>query len=161
MKQENDGLFVFIKQIIQKNGWIEISAHGSSMYPLIQEESICRFHPMQKENISRGDIILFHSTSGDLIAHRLYAVIHQHHECLYLCKGDTNLGADEPIQAKQILGVLYSIRKSKKDIFMTDLLVSLWTKAILSLPFISKAINRYVSRKKPIPAERPPYDWDT
>ena len=126
-----------MKQIIAKKGWIEIPAHGSSMYPLIQDGNICRFHPIQEKTIGIGDIILFHSTFGELIAHRLRAIIHQHNQCLYLCKGDANLGADELIEVKQLIGVLYSIRKSKKDIYMTNLYVTLWKQIILKLPLIS------------------------
>ncbi|MBC8080493.1 MAG: signal peptidase I [Gorillibacterium sp.] len=149
MKQKNDApLFIFVEQIIHKKGWIEIPAHGSSMYPLIREGNICRFHQVQHKKIRKGDVILFHSSSGELIAHRLHTFVQQQDKELYLCKGDSNLGMDEPISFKQILGVLYSIRKTRKDILMTDLRIALWSKAMVTLPFLSRGVNRYLSRKK-------------
>lgn len=149
MKQQvEELLFHLMKQTIDTNGSIAISAQGSSMFPLIREGNICRFLPVEEKSFNKGDIILFRSDSGHLIAHRLLSVIHLDGECLYVCKGDTNVGCDKPIRIEQMLGVLYSIRKGRKDIFVSDLSVSFWTKAIVKLPLLSKGLNRYISSKK-------------
>lgn len=149
MKQRIDeDLFLLMKRVISRNGSIEIVAEGSSMFPFIREGNICRFRPAEKDSFSKGDIILYRSNKGQLIAHRLLSVIHRDEECLYSCRGDTNVGYDKLIRMEQVLGVLDSIRKEGKDIRMSDLLVSIWTKAIVTLPFISKGLNRYISRKK-------------
>lgn len=146
--QTEEALFLLMKRAIDTNGSIAISAQGSSMFPLIREGNICRFRPVEEKSFSRGDIILFRSDSGHLIAHRLLQVIHLDDECLYVCKGDTNAGYDKPIRIEQMLGVLYSIRKGRKDILVSDLSVSIWTKAIVTLPILSKGLNRYISSKK-------------
>lgn len=146
--QIDDDLFLLMKRLIQTKGCIEISAKGSSMFPLIREGDICRFRPVEKKSFSKGDIILFHSDSGHLIAHRLLSVIHREDECLYACKGDANAAYDKLIRIEQMLGTLYSIRRGGKDIHMSDLSVSFWTKAIVSWPFLSKGLNRYISSKK-------------
>jgi signal peptidase I len=149
LKQQIDvGLFLLMKRAIHANGSIEIAAQGSSMFPFIREGNICRFRLAEKKSFSKGDIILFRSDNGHLIAHRLLSVIHRDEECLYSCRGDTNVGYDKLIRFEQVLGVLYSIRKEGKDILMSDLFVSIWTKAIVTLPFLSKVLNRYISRKK-------------
>jgi signal peptidase len=146
-QQIEEALFLLMKQTIDTNGSIAISAQGSSMFPLIREGNICRFLPVVENSFSKGDIILFRSDSGQLIAHRYLSVIHLVDECLYVCKGDTNVGYDKPIRIEQMLGVLYSIRKGRKDILVSDLSVSFWTKAIVTLPLLSRWLNRYISRK--------------
>lgn len=133
---------------MQRDGWLVLPAKGSSMYPLIREGNLCRFRAVQTENINIGDILLFCSDSGQLIAHRLQSVIHSEAQQLYLCKGDSNLGFDAPIRREQMIGILVSIEKSKRELRMTDRSVSLWTKAILALPFISHGLNRYLSFQK-------------
>lgn len=133
---------------MQRDGWLVLPAQGSSMFPLIREGNLCRFRPVQVDNIGKGDIILFCSDSGQLIAHRLLSVIRRGDLLHYICKGDTNLGYDEPIRREQMLGVLYSIRKSRKELHMSDRFVSLWTKAVIALPIISHGLNRYISIKK-------------
>lgn len=95
-----------------------------------------------------GDIILFRSDAGHLIAHRLLSVIQRDEECLYVCKGDSNAGYDEPIRIEQMLGVMYIIRKRGKDILMSNLTVSFWSKAIIKFPILSKGLNRYISGRK-------------
>lgn len=137
-----------MKQTIDTNGSIAVSAQGSSMFPLIHEGNICRFRPVEEKRFGKGDIILFRSDSGHLIAHRLLSVIRLDDECLYVCKGDTNVGYDKPIRVEQMLGILYSIRKGRKDILVSDLSVSFWTKAIVTLPLLSRGLNRYITSKK-------------
>lgn len=149
MKQQiEDLLFLLMKQTIDTNGSIAVSAQGSSMFPLIREGNICRFRPVEEKRFGKGDIILFRSESGHLIAHRLLSVIHLDDECLYVCKGDTNVGYDKPIRIEQMLGVLYSIRKGRKDILVSDPSVSFWAKAIVTFPLLSRGLNRYISSKK-------------
>lgn len=148
MKQQIDeNLFLLMKRVIRTNGSMEIAAEGSSMFPFIREGDICRFRPAELNSFSKGDIILFRSDTGHLIAHRFLSVIHRDEECLYCCRGDTNVGYDKLIRIEQMLGVLDSIRKEGKDMLMSDLFVSIWTKAIVTLPFLSKGLNRYISRK--------------
>ncbi|WP_051250709.1 signal peptidase I [Paenibacillus harenae] len=147
-QQSNDALFQLLARIMQRDGRLVIPAKGSSMFPLIREGNLCRFRPVMTENIRKGDIILFSTESGQLIAHRLLTVMRREERLLYICKGDTNLGCDEPIRREQMLGVLYSIRKARKELHMSDRSVSLWTKAVIALPIISQGLNRYLSFQK-------------
>ncbi|MCA0756742.1 hypothetical protein KP806_16925 [Paenibacillus sp. N4] len=143
----DDALFLSLKQIIHKNGRIELPAQGSSMFPFIRNGNLCSFRPVGESRVSVGDILLFRSASSRLVAHRLHSVVYRDGESLYICKGDANLGYDEPIRAEQMLGVLHSIRKGNKHILMSDPLTAFWTKAIVALPALSSGLNRYMSGK--------------
>lgn len=141
-------MFQLLTRIMQRDGWLVMPAKGSSMYPIIREGNMCRFRPVETKKLAIGDIILFCSDSGQLIAHRLLSVIRREDQLLYICKGDTNLGCDAPIRREQMIGVLFSIGKSSKELQMTNRLVSLWTKAVITLPFLSHGLNRYLSYQK-------------
>lgn len=148
MKSANDAaLFALIKHKMASAGWIELPALGCSMYPLIREGNKCRFHAIPPKAIKKGDILLYRSARGELIAHRFCSVREEGNKSMYLCKGDTNLGYDQLIEEEQILGILYSIQTATRHLHMTDLRVVLWRKAIIGLPFLPRLINRYLARK--------------
>ena len=154
MKPGNDAaLFALIKQKMASAGWIELPALGCSMFPLIQEGNKCRFHAIPLKAIKKGDILLYRSARGELIALRFCAIVEENDQLKYLCKGDTNLGHDPLIEEDQILGILYSIQTGAHNLHMTDLRVVLWRKAIIGFPILSRLINRYLARKNTRPVK--------
>lgn len=144
----SDAMFQLLTRIMKRDGSVVMPAKGSSMYPIIREGNLCRFRPVETQRLAIGDIILFSSDSGQLIAHRLLSVRRSEDQLLYICKGDTNLGCDAPIRREQMIGVLFSIKKARKELLMSDRLVSLWTKAVVAMPFLSRGLNRYLSYQK-------------
>jgi signal peptidase I len=126
-----------IDQAMKKKGWIDLPAQGTSMYPLIKRGDICRFTSCEPSSIRKGDIILYRSKSGSLVAHRFYQLRHMGHEVQYIFKGDTNLGLDEPVTQDQIIGKM-----------MTNFSADIWSGIILSFPFLSKILRIYLNRKE-------------
>lgn len=122
---------------IDKHGSIDLPAHGHSMFPLINEGEICRFESCDGSLLKKGDIALFHSWNGQLVAHRFYRheTIRQR-PCLVF-KGDTNWGPDEPVVQEQLIGKLVRIQKRNTIVHVTDGMVKLWSKIIVSFPFLS------------------------
>jgi signal peptidase len=147
LPEHHAALFALIKQKMASAGWIELPALGCSMFPLIREGNKCCFHAIPPQAIQKGDILLYKSASGGLIAHRFCSVEEENRKRMYLCKGDTNLGYDQLIAEDQILGILYSIQTDTHHLHMTDLRVVLWRKAITGMPILSRLINRYLARK--------------
>jgi len=143
-----EDVFQFLKQFVQTNGWIDLPAHGTSMFPMIRQGSVCRFVPTHVRSIKRGDVLLFRSGTGQLIAHRLYQVVKADEGTLYICKGDSNLGTDRPIHYQQIIGILSSIRlPSGRTIPVNGLFNRLWAKIIIDIPYVSPIIRKYISMK--------------
>ncbi|MYL69927.1 signal peptidase I [Halobacillus litoralis] len=132
-----------IAEVLLSKGGIDLPATGTSMYPLIREGDVCRFVPLDCENLKKGDILLYQSNHGQLTAHRL---IHKAGDA-YLFKGDSNLGKDDWVYSDQLLGKMLYICKSYKVIHLNGLLGKTWTWSILTFPSVSKVLKRFLALK--------------
>jgi signal peptidase I len=139
--------FQLLKVTIQKDGWLELPSFGDSMYPFIKQGNICRFVSCETKQLKKGDVILFYSHTGQLIAHRLVSIITKENKLLFLLKGDTNLGFDQLIGREQILGKLVTIQKQHKTVNPEHQMARLWGKIILSYPVIPGILRKYLNRK--------------
>lgn len=138
---------LFLKVAIEKDGFLELPAHGNSMFPLIKRGDVCRFVPCSPDSLMKQDIILFHNDQGQLIAHRFIGVEANNDVLHYLFKGDTNLGYDQPVTADQLIGKLTFIKKKQQEISTLDATPQLWGKLLLTLPFLSGALRKYLNWK--------------
>ncbi|WP_191556880.1 S24/S26 family peptidase [Metabacillus idriensis] len=132
-----------LKATIEKHGWIDLPAEGFSMYPFIQKGDICRFTKFNNKKFKKGDILLFYTTSGKMIAHRLY----RYENGYFFLKGDTNERLDEPVSPAQVIGCLESVQKDKGIIHMNNPFAFLYSKAVVSTPFSARLFRLYINRK--------------
>lgn len=139
--------FGLLKRTINKDGWLELPAYGNSMFPYIQQGDICRFIPCDPKLIKKGDVILFISKAGQLIAHRYIMNQFKNDKRVYMFKGDTNLGYDEMIEQEQILGKLVLIKKQNITYTPNQFISILWGKVILSTPVFSGILRKYLNWK--------------
>lgn len=138
-----------LKEVIRKQGWVELPAEGTSMYPLIKQGNICRFVSCEAMKLKKGEIILFHTLSGCLVAHRLLSIESIHEQVTYVLKGDTNFGADEPVGQEQLIGKLASINKGKHRIKVPSVFVHIWSRMIVAFPILSVLLRAYLNRRCP------------
>lgn len=131
-----------LKKVIKKDGFLELPAQGNSMFPFIRQGNSCRFAPCPA--LKRGDVILFYSAEGSLIAHRIVHIQMRTQQPIYFIKGDTNLSYDQPIKEEHILGKLVSIQKQHFQITTDNVLAKVWGKMILAFPFLSGMLQRYL-----------------
>ncbi|PLR84038.1 hypothetical protein CVD25_13050 [Bacillus canaveralius] len=135
------------KKIVSKDGFIDLPAQGNSMFPLIQTGDICRFVICDPWQLMKGEIVLYHSRTGRIIAHRFYEQKTMNYMRYYFLKGDTNLGFDQPINEYQIIGKLTFIQKAEKKISVANHAAALWGRLILKLPVISGMLRKYLNWK--------------
>lgn len=128
------------------------------MYPFIKEGDICRFVSCEAAAIRRGDIILFRTSDGGLVAHRFYRSQCTKGQLLYFFKGDTNLGYDEAVEERQIIGKLVWIHRKKLIIHVTGSAILMWSRIILSFPAVSRLLRIYLNRKERRSSMECPYD---
>jgi signal peptidase I len=136
-----------VKDLIKKQGWMDLPADGTSMYPLIKKGDICRFISHEASKIKKGDVLLFRTLSGNLVAHRLVRIYTHHNQVMYLLKGDTNLGVDEPITETQIMGELAFIKRGKKKMNVSNPVLHAWGKVVLFFPVLSALLRSFLNKK--------------
>lgn len=144
----SEGTIQIIANVIKRDGAIELPAQGNSMFPLIKEGNICRFDSCTKGAMKKGDIILFRTAAGRVVAHRFYKTVSINNRMYYLFKGDTNLDFDEPVECELVIGRLAFIRKSKLNIHAGNLAANLWGRLILSFPILSHLLRLYLNKKE-------------
>jgi signal peptidase I len=144
--------FQLLIRVMRRRGWIELPARGTSMYPFIQKGDICRFIVTKAESIKKGDILLFRTSSGNLVAHRFCRMVTRNQQLHYLCKGDTNLKHDEAISLDQMIGKLTRIERNRRIIHATDLFAFVWGRTVLTFPMIALLLRFYLNRKESLQA---------
>jgi signal peptidase len=147
MQFNNDTISLLIRTI-RKYGWMDLPSNGTSMYPFIQKGNVCRFVSFNSKEVKKGDILLYHSPSGQLIAHRLLRVKEKNNQFFFELKGDTNLCNDGPILQEQIIGKLVIVNKEKKQIYMDDFSSVFWSFIITTFPNVSKLLKTYLAFKE-------------
>lgn len=137
---------LLLKAIIEKKGYVHIPSEGFSMYPCIRQNDLCTF---EKASIfKKGEIGLFHTKDGQLIAHRLIKTMYKNEKLHYIFKGDTNLYCDEPIVREQVIGKLTAIsRKNQKKVYMATPFDYIWCWLMLFFPFSSRFLTKYINQK--------------
>ena len=134
---------------MEKSGWIELPARGNSMYPLIRKGDVCRFIPCDPFLLKKGDIVLFRSSAGLITAHRICYMEKSEGFVRFLLKGDANLGYDEPVEQKQIIGKLIWIRKSRVKIKVDTFPACAWGKLMFTFPILTSLLWKHLNKKKP------------
>ncbi|WP_261302592.1 signal peptidase I [Paenibacillus andongensis] len=137
-----------VSHVMEKRGWIELPAEGTSMYPFIKKGDICRFVLAEAGNLRKGDIILFRTSHGSLVAHRFCRTLTRNLQLHFLCKGDTNLAHDEVIRMDQMIGKMSWIERNGRIIKVTDPAYYVWGQLILTFPLISLLLRVYLNRRK-------------
>lgn len=144
--QAKQEIIDLLKHSLNKNGWIDLPAKGVSMFPFIREGNICRFILQEPALLKKGEIVLFTSSSNQLIAHRLCSSFFVNGEQYFLFKGDSNLGFDELVKANQIIGKLSLIQS--KRVQSHNFFANLYGRLILSAPILSRLFRIYLDKFK-------------
>ncbi|QOR65458.1 signal peptidase I [Cytobacillus suaedae] len=140
--------FYPLKQFIEKNGFIELPAEGKSMYPFIKTGAICRFVLCESSSIKKGDIILFQTTNGKLVAHRFLKDEQINGRQMYVFKGDTNIRIDDPVSEQQIIGKLVIVSNKRLKIKVNNPISILWSMIIINFPSVSVLLRHYLYRNE-------------
>lgn len=140
-----------IQRTVEKNGRIELPAHGQSMYPFIRKDDLCTFAACPASSLKQGDIALYIAKNGRLIAHRFIRPIFRVHQTLFVFKGDTNLLPDAPVSAEQIIGKLVAIRKTRVKFRLSHLLGQRWSRLVVTCPIVSRYLKKYLNLKNRLP----------
>ncbi len=100
--------FVSIAQeVLSRGRALKFRAKGGSMSPFIRNGDVVQLVPV-KGKINLGDIILYRSSYGNTIVHR---VVQRRRE-IVITKGDSSPSPDQPVLSKQVLGRVVAVEKN-------------------------------------------------
>jgi signal peptidase I len=102
-----------VLELLKTNGSLCIQAFGQRMFPFIQDGDFIRIKPVEVNKIKKGDI-LFCYLSDQLVAHRLVKKISKNGETFFVTKADSGISLNAPIQPKDILGKVVSIKRKEQ-----------------------------------------------
>lgn len=140
---------LMLKSWMFRKGKVELRAHGYSMYPFIQENQLCRFIPVESASMKRGDVVLFHTPTGLLIAHRYQKKVEMDGIPHYVFKGDTNLNCDPPIREDALIGMLAGIYRRKGYTPAGSLSARLWGACVMLFPALGSILIRLRLKIRP------------
>ena len=95
------------QEVLGRGRILKFKAKGGSMSPFIGNGDVVEVVP-SKGKINLGDIILYRSSYGNPVVHR---VIQRNKESI-INKGDSVPSSDEPILSEQVLGRVVAVEKN-------------------------------------------------
>ncbi len=101
------------RELLNKGLSLRFEAHGASMSPVIRDREVVYVTPVIVSKLRKGAIVLTKGHSGFRV-HRLVFV--DHHENVFITRGDCGQQDDPPVRADQILGIVLAkeVRLGKK-----------------------------------------------
>jgi hypothetical protein len=121
-----------VADILGKDEVLRFRAHGGSMHPFIKNGDIIEIKPTEASAVRLGDVILYHSAGGRLLAHRVIELGTQRGQVALVTKGDAASGPDQLVHPEQVLGQVVAIergrRKTRLDKGVYQLINILWAR---------------------------------
>lgn len=139
---------VLVRRHLRDAGFIDITAHGHSMYPYIKGGDLCRFVSVDPLQVHAGDVILYETASGQLIGHRVWAILNNMSSGLdFMLRGDTNQFPDQPMNEGAVLGRLITITRGRRTMVVDSVGRRIWSWMVLHIPMITVICRNIVFRK--------------
>lgn len=134
------------RQILRRGAAIRYRAAGWSMYPLIRHGDILEIQPIQASAVRVGDVILFETEEGGVLAHRLIHKQGADNRTLLTTKGDALAHPDKPIHADKLLGRVTRIERRGRTIGLDRPLPRLLGRLWAKWPAGCNATYRFLAR---------------
>jgi signal peptidase I len=132
---------------LESDSKIILPSIGESMFPFIKNGDLCEFELFDIDKLKKGDIILYWTKTGELIAHRYFYNKPRNNRPYYFCKGDTNLAFDEPIERSNIIARLTFIKRKERKINVNNIAAITWGKIIILIPKLSGIVRAYLNKR--------------
>jgi signal peptidase I len=112
MKLGENTFAVLGSELLRQGFMLRCCTIGSSMFPLIKTGNIVEIKPVRIEDLKIGDIVLYKSPAGPMVAHRLLKKSLRHGNMRLITKGDSfPWWAIEYVDSERVLGKLTAITR--------------------------------------------------
>jgi signal peptidase len=144
-------------EVLGRGGLFRFKAHGSSMYPFIQDGDVLTVQHVEIDALNSGDVAFYRSAGDRVVAHRVVGKNVINGQLIVTMRGDSVLDTNEHIAADHVLGKVVSIQRGQKIMQLDDtfwkLASHLWITsyplgaAVLKTETKSKQIAAYILRQ--------------
>ena len=125
--------------LLQAGQPVELRAGGVSMLPLLWPRM--RLHTEPCDNFRRGDIAVYISNNGKLIAHRIVQIKEEN----ILLQGDSCLKPDTIVAPKQIVGIVTKVHIGNKTLSVSGRIGQLYSHLVLLTSPVSHIGNHILA----------------
>jgi len=99
------------QEVLGRGGSFRFQAGGSSMYPFIRGGDVLLVESVAPARLRPGEIIFYHRGGTSHMVHRLVRRVEKDGRLIFIAQGDNLVGADAPIFAEQVLGMVVEIQR--------------------------------------------------
>lgn len=99
------------QEVLGRGGSFRFQAGGSSMHPFIRGGDVLLVEPVAPARLRPGEIIFYHRGGTSHMVHRLVRRVEKDGRLMFIAQGDNVVGADAPILAEQVLGMVVEIQR--------------------------------------------------
>lgn len=149
----NSDTFHRIEEVLESKGYVDVEATGYTMLPVIHEGDQCRFVPVRKGDLVKGDIVLYINERGEIMGQRFFGWMEDGERAWI--KGDACLSYDTPVHKNQIIGKLLFIQRQDQLIEPTDFRMQAWRFLVVYVPQVTPLLKHWADKQKQDPAVIP------
>ncbi|HEX8140303.1 MAG TPA: signal peptidase I [Pyrinomonadaceae bacterium] len=118
----DSGVFMTVSDELLRSGLgLRFRAYGSSMHPTIRSDESITVVPIKPQQIKQGDIILYRTPFGSVMAHRVIGIDQGADALHFITRGDAATDCDRPVGAEQVLGKVISVERKGTQHKLTGL----------------------------------------
>jgi signal peptidase len=127
----NHGEFASLSfELLERGAAVRFAAHGSSMWPFIRGGDVLVVRPVEVEALRVGDVVLYRTGGGGLMAHRMIRRAVRGGQTGLLIRGDGSAGPGDWVRPEQVLGRVTTVERGERmrrlDRYPPRLLTLLW-----------------------------------
>ena len=103
-----------LADVLRSGGAVTLRVFGGSMWPWLRSGDAISVRREDAARIHRGEVVLF-AREGRLFAHRVIRKFARDGRAVLITKGDTLPRADAPLEAAELLGRVFRVRRAGRE----------------------------------------------
>jgi signal peptidase I len=98
-------------ELLGRGAALRVRARGGSMAPFIHDGDVVTIEPVTDRGVLVGDVVLYRTAAGGLVAHRVLRKIMGCGAEALLVRGDATSGPYDQVLPEQVLGKVVSLER--------------------------------------------------
>lgn len=138
-------------EILGRGAALRLRCHGLSMSPFIRDGQVLTVAPAGAATIRLGDVILYRTAAGPLLAHRVLARGRGHRGPVLRVRGDASCGPCDEVAADQVLGRVVRAERGGRATRIDSLAPRVRALAWIALSTAAHRLANWLKRRAPAP----------